>query len=1487
LEGGGFCMSSIDERIVGMKFDNSQFKGKAQESLKALEDLKKGLNLDAAKKSLAGLAAEGSRFSLAGIAAGVDQIASKFSVMGAAGIAVMATLANKAVNFGISMAQGMFEPMQQGFQEYELKMGSIQTILSNTSKAGTTLDQVTASLDELNNYADKTIYNFGDMTKNIGLFTNAGIGVESATSMIKGFSNEAAASGTNAQGAASAAYQLSQALSAGKITLMDWRSLQNVGMGNANMKSGILDIANAMGTLQDKGVTSAEVQKDFNGTLEKGWLTADVMSSYLQIMAGDMDAAAQKSLGLSDAQIEAFSKQQKIAEEAATKVRTFTQLVGTMKESVGSSWSETFELVLGNFDTATEFFTGVNDKLGAMVSASGKARNDLLQGWNDLGGRDLAIEGLWNVFDALMGAIKPIQEAFREIFPPMTAQKLYDITKAIVDFTAKLKLGDKDSENLKNTFKGLFAIVNIGLSIIKGALGLVGRLFGAFGDGDSSVLAITGSLGLWLSTVSDAVTKGEPLKNFFKTLGDILTVPVDLLKGFGKFLASAFDSIQGFDLSGFEGIFGRLQARLASFGKLGGIVADGWKGFTGWLSSVGTALAPFFGMVGEAFGKIKTAIGDAFKSGDFSLVLDAINTGLFAGIVLLIKKFMGSLTDAIGGEGGGFKDSFKEIIGGVTGSLTEMQNSLKAKTLLTIAIAIGILAASLLVLSLIDSDKLTGALLALSVTFGLMVGSLSHFAKVIESPGIAKMPLVAASMILLAVAVVILASAVKMLAELDWNELAKGLLGLTVIMALLVGVSQKMSKESAGMIASGTAMIVMAVGVKILASAVTDLAALSWADLAKGLLAVGAVLGALMLFNKFGKVGPASGIQAVGILLLAGALKVLASATKDFSTMQWDELARGLVGMAGGLVVIGLAMKLMPKNMIVSAIALTVVSAALLILSDALKSMGSMSWEEIAKAGVVLAGSLALIAGGLYIMSGALPGAAALVVASAALVILAAALKEMAKLGWEEIGKVMTILAGSLIILAVGLTAMVAGLPGAAALVVAAGALAVLTPVLAAMGLLEWDVIGKGLLVLAAALAVLAIGGMLLLPAVPGLLGLGAAILLIGGGVYLAAIGIGLLSAALVILVAAGSGVPAMIGAIVRAILEQIPYAMEQFALGIVAFANVIATSGTSMTEAFTTIIQSFLDSINTLSPQIIDTMWDLLIKLATKIEENMPVLVEKGGNIITSFLRGMAAKVPGIASAATDLIIAFIRAIGTNSQRIVDAGMQTILQFINGLTRSVNTYAPQMRQAGLQLAMAIVDGMTGGLASGAARAIRAAADMAGKALQAAKDLLGIASPSKEFFKIGAWSAEGAANGIDKNAYKMSDSASDMGSGAMSALQSSIDSMADVVANGIDSNPVISPVLDLSEFKKDASLINGMMPTPTVTANRSYGEAANIQQDYASLIEAKTAVATAPSVQNISLTQNNTSPKALSHVELYRQTDNQLAAAKGALQKKL
>jgi tape measure domain-containing protein len=551
--------NDVDNKVVTMTFDNAKFAAKMEETIKGLEKLSQSLKMvegvkgmadaqkqvnsfkmDGVKKTVADAQGAMGKFNATPVVNAVadaqgavnkfdasnmgdqaDKISAKWVAMAAGIFAVVSGLVtqigSKFASIGSSFTLG---PLKDGFSEYQTNIGAIQTILANTDRYGTKLPEVTANLDELNEYSDKTIYNFGEMVKNIGLFTNAGIRVGDATSMIKGFSNAAAASGTTAEGAAGAAYQLSQALSTGTIRLMDWRSLSNVGMGNKNMQQGIIELAESMGTLDKAGLSAEEVTSNFTGTLEKGWLSADVMSNYLKIMAGDMDDAQLATLGLDKTQIEWFKRQQKIAEESATKVRTFTQLIGAVKESIGSGWSETFRTVIGDFEGATTLFTGINNTIGGIVGKSAEHRNDLLEIWANFGGRNIAIEGVIRTWAALLAVVKPVQEAFRNVFPKVGVGQLMRATKMFRDFTKTLMPAKETTMAMTRIFRGLFSIIKIGISVIWEVGKLIVAVFkDAFGGTvRSSLVPFAARLGDIITTVSRFLSEGGRMKNFFAAL---------------------------------------------------------------------------------------------------------------------------------------------------------------------------------------------------------------------------------------------------------------------------------------------------------------------------------------------------------------------------------------------------------------------------------------------------------------------------------------------------------------------------------------------------------------------------------------------------------------------------------------------------------------------------------------------------------------------------------------------------------------------------------------------------------------------------------------------------------------------------------------------------------------------------------------------------------------------------------------------------------
>jgi tape measure domain-containing protein len=1498
-------MSSVDERVVEMKFNNGQFQKGVAESSKGLDALKKSLNLDGAKNSLKGLADAGAKFSLGHIANGVQDMASKFTTLGIIGVTALVNITNQAVNAGLQVAKSLtIAPIMDGFREYELKMGSIQTILANTQSKGTTLDQVTASLDELNNYADKTIYNFGDMTKNIGLFTNAGIGIEDATSMIKGFSNSAAASGTNSQAAAGAAYQLSQALSAGKITLMDWRSLQNAGMGNKNMQNGILDIANAMGTLEGKGITSEEIQKNFNGSLEKGWLTADVMSKYLNIMAGDMDAAAMSALGLSDAQIKNFSMQQKTAEEAATKVRTFTQLMGTMKEAVGSSWSESFDLIVGDFNEATDLFTNVSNTVGGIIGDMGKARNDLIKNWDAGGGRTIAIEAVSNAFKALMAIIKPITEAFQEVFPPATASDLIRITDAVRDFTAGLIPTEAAAANIKAIFKGLFATVSIGAQIFGGLVSVIVKIVTAIFSLIGPILRIAQAFMEPRTEMDEFLKSGNKVGNFFDGINKLIEKPLGFLTQFAEKMAQAVEAMDFDGASAMAGV-------LAPLGAIGGAIAFAWEkvvvafqAVKKFVAPIATELGNFFRDMGKSVGSFFDEFGptieEAFKNLDFGLILKTLEVGLFGGLVLTIKNFLGNIGNKTKDAGGGFLDNIKG-----------MQNTLRSGTLIAIGVALALLAGAIFTLAQIDPGRLTSSLTAMSVMFVQLFASMAIFEKIAGAKGFANITVVTGAMILLAIAVRILAGAVTELSALDWNELAKGLTGVTVLLGALAGAAKLLSGNAGGMISAGIGLVILAAAIKILVSAVTDLSGLSWEELAKGLGSVGALLTALVLFQRFSAAGKGAVGQAVMILILAASLKVLASAVADFGALDANVLAQGMLAIGAVLLGVQAFGKATAKmgNMIVMAAGLVVLGVAMKIFASAVADFGQLSWDEIGRGLVAMGGALVIVAIAMSMMPGnMIVTAAGLVVVGFALGLVADAFKKMGGMTWDEIGRGMVVLAGSLILLAAAMYVMTGAIVGAAALIVAAGALMILAPALVLLGTMSWDAIGRGLTMLAASLVIIAAGGLLLTVALPGLLGLGAAVLLIGMGAMLAGVGIGLFATGLAALGAAAAvSVPALTSALM-AIIDLIPYALQQLAVGIVGFAAIIAESGPTMVEAFTTLLMSMITAIGTLVPQIVETLTDILVKfldsivvLAPKIIDTVTVLiislvdaitilvpkfVTAGVKIVTGILNGIANNIAKLVTAGVKIVTEFLRGVGDNIPKIIQAGVDLILKFVNGLADGIRNNTAKMNEAGQNLADAIVDGMISGITSGISSVINAAKNLAESALNAAKNFLGIASPSKEFTKLGAWSSEGMANGIRALIGKVTSASKDVGKAALTTMSSAMIKVAEAVQGDIDMTPRIRPVLDLSAIQRDSGLIPGMLTASQLSVDASYDAAATVSVDPPTgPNERFTPSETAPPVsKEIKFEQHITSPKAISEPEIYRNTKNLISQTKDLLE---
>jgi tape measure domain-containing protein len=1469
MEGGDLRMSSIEERVVQMKFQNADFVRGVEQTLAALDRLNKGLQLQGVTKGLAGVQAVSKQFdahiqqnrnslgqfttgvtatatatqqfgqkldqnrnslgqfttsvsatstetqkmgghlgsvgaafsnvvshvqgfgsrvaetfssasrstsgfvdglsktsgaanaqtsSLRNLEGSVSSLASRFSGLGTVATGALMSIGARAQEVGTRLVSAFtFSPVTDGFREYETNLNSIQTILANTQAAGTNLQDVTHALDELNHYSDQTIYNFSEMAKNIGTFTAAGVALGPATAAIKGIANLAALSGSNSQQASGAMYQLSQAISAGRVSLEDWNSVVNAGMGGTVFQRALAMNAEKMGTLKDGAVKLSGEMKNvtINGQSfresitakpgQESWLTSGVLTQTLSQFTGDLTDAQLAAEGFSKAEIQAIQDQARMAKSAATEVKTATQLFGTFKEQLGSGWAQTWQIIFGDFAQAKGLFTGISNSIGGILQNSADARNKMLKDWAALGGRQALIDGITNAVKALGSVLSPIKDAFREIFPATTGKQLFDLTVKFRDFTEKLKVGSETADKIKRTFAGVFAVFSIGIDIIGQIVKTIFGLVGVATQGSGGFLNFTAKIGDWLVKVRNAIREGEGLKNLFAGIGSVLAVPIKLVQKFAEFLGKMFKGVDG---GGAEKAIGGISSKLEPLGRLGEVISTVWGKVLTVMKNVGSFFKDLGSRIGQVFKNFGVDIASMFEGMDFGKVMAGLNTTLLAGLFLVLKNFLSGMK-----ESGplGFLDGIREALDGLTGTLKGMQQALQAATLLQIAIAIGILSVSLNVLSKIDAEGLARGSAAITVMFAQLIGGLVLFQRFVSSAGFAKMPFVMGSLILLAGAVLVLTAAVKTLSGLDWNGLAKGLTGVTVLLAGLTAAMKFMPPVS-GMISTGAGLILLAAAIKILASAVTDLSGLSWNELAKGIVGVGVLLGALTLFTMFSKVNAGGIGQGAGIILLAAGIKILASAVKDLSGLSWTEMAKGLVVLAGSLAIVTGALMLIPPTAPLAAIGVVGVALALKMVAKSLSEMAQMSWGEIGKSLVVMLGALTLIAAALWIIPPTAPLAAAgVLIVAIALKQIAQVLSEFAAFSWMEILKAMVVLGATMAIIAVAMLAMTTALPGAAATLIIAAALAILAPVLMQFSQMSLSEIGLALLMLAGVFAVFGLAALLLAPVVPVMIGLAAAITLLGIGMLAAGAGMFLFGAGLTAIAAAGAAASAAILGIVAGLIAMIPELLKQVGLGLIAFAGVIASAGPAILNALVTVLESLIGAINRLAPKIVDMLGRMLVMLLQKMAQYVPQMVDAGMRLIAGVLQGMANNIGRVIDEATRLANNFLNGIARNLPSIIQSGVNLILSFINGMTAAINNNSAELGAAGGRLAVAIIRGMVTGLNGGIGEITSAARRVASAALNAAKDFLGIHSPSKEFEKIGNFVNDGFREGLDGN----------------------------------------------------------------------------------------------------------------------------------------
>ena len=1464
-------MGSVDNRVVEMKFDNKQFESGIQTSLRSLSNLKSGLNLDAATRSLSDLAIAGKNFSLSGISAGVDIIAGRFTSLGIIGMTALQNITNTAVDAGKRIANSLIGPMIEGgknralnieqakFQleglgvawEYikdDINYGVKDTAygLDAAAKVASQLvasdikvgDSMKTSLRAVSGVAAMTSSSYEDIGN---IFTTVAGNGKLMTEQLRQFSSRGLnAAATLATYLNTTEANVRQMVTEGKIDFATFAAAMDNAFGEhakdanktftgalSNMKAALSrigadfatpafenlkNVLNALIPVIDGVHSSLQplIDTASNGMEALSKFAIDKLNSFDENKLKTLDGIVSnlvkslmnvgrgllgilkpikeslveffppitiKTISTLTEKIDKLTAKFKIEDNVAKKLKStfkgvfsvfslaknlfyalikvlspvttylgkFGDKILTITSYFGDNLSKLDEAVKQNdsfyrilkklteyiksdfcglLPVIEDFYDSLYDLFEPLINTASKAKDAisdfLTNGFDGLNQNKMEtfnvigdtigylVESLLNIATAVLRIIKPITEAFAEVFPPVTAKNIRNIAESIATFTKKLIIGEDTADKIKSTFKGVFAIVDIVRQVFSALIRTLfpaTDCFGALGDGILTVLA---DFGEYIAKIDETVRENDTFYVALQKFIDFVNYVFDTAKEKVEQFVEVFEKITGVDLKmptlqDFYDLLGKIKDRALSisenFGKAKKAISDFFKSFgkddnegadkksvaMETLSGIFKSLSETLGKVSPEIGKtlesISEAFGDTFTKIDFNRLYKLVNIGMLVVLITAINKFRSVLSTIF--SFGRVFHNLNGILVGVRGTLTAYTNDIKSNTLLKIATSIAILAASLIALSMVKEENLTNALGAMAGLFIQLFGSMLIMEKLMAGDTLRGIFKMAGSMVIVSIAMSILASVVKKLGSLDMATLSKGILSMAIALASIT-----------------TAI------------------------------------------NFLPKSLPLAGI---GLMLVSTAMVILAGAIKALGKVKIENLAKGVLSMAVALAAITLAVRFIPTTLPIIGVGLLIVANAMVILAGAVKVLGTMSIAEIGKSMLILAGALTAIALAANLMTGAIPGATAIFIISAALT--------------------------------------------------------ALCPVLVALGKMSLVEIGKSLLILSGAFVVIGVAAALLSPILPALLGFAAAMVLLSVGALAAGAGLAVLAVGISVLVTS--------------------------AATIAALGNTLIYSASIIVEALTVLIMSTLSSLETIIPKAFDVGWKVILYFLYGIAKNIGCLLDAASMIIVNLLIGLEKHIDKITVVGLSIIVKLIDGLASMIEPLVQAGMNLMIKFIDGMADGIRNNTDSLFDALDNLLSAMIEFILSALQQ-LVRNIPIIGNELVGSLEDAKTAVRETLAPKTMEGIGKDAATATANGIRSGSDNVKSAGNDLGTSAKLGLDSVFDNFG---SSGIDFGTDFARNLDGTT---DLSSLSGMNLGTSATKglNSTLGEFGSLGTDF-------------------------------------------------------
>lgn len=398
--------------------------------------------------------------------------------------------------------------------------------------------------------------------------------------------------------------------------------------------------------------------------LDSGWQQmrdafgdqADAYTTVLEKLALAKGAVTEEAIEEEGSFAKALQKGKVDAELLTTSlsdtIKTYAELLETMDEA-----DPRYPYIQKDY----EAFLKLNDAV-----ADGSL--DLAQyakGLTEVSGREHLFNSVWNIWDAIGKVAGSIHDAFAEIFPPTSGEQIHSIAEGLDVMTKKLIITDETAENLKKTFKGVFAVVKVPLTAMTTLAKTGARAFGVLADISRPVgavlLEVAGNMGSFVSEMQSTLlgsgTLGEKLdaiaKSARKLLNPLTTLDGVLKKSIGEKLTEARKEISKWADSLPDG------------------VREGVHTLLGILEGLGAGTLTVAGVVGGALSGLKKSAVKALET------VGSVITGQSRKLSGY-KDVLTSLPAIVGAAVSAFAEEFKGAAGNVESAASRVYEPMKA-----------------------------------------------------------------------------------------------------------------------------------------------------------------------------------------------------------------------------------------------------------------------------------------------------------------------------------------------------------------------------------------------------------------------------------------------------------------------------------------------------------------------------------------------------------------------------------------------------------------------------------------------------------------------------------------------------------------------------------------------------------------------------------------------------------------------------------------